>query len=540
VATLRKRDAKGPAFRVPSGQLGTGPRDAVNIPSDAAARADHLAKSSERLGTPLRQQSSGRAALSRSMPNPSTAAPSGAPAERPVSGEAEEAPGWRIADREAEQLPLRIDAAILLDQTLRLKSLLEAQRGTAGSPILSRLGKVVSALGGAAKPAILSGSRKRRERAERCAAVLLKSGLFDADYYLRRNPDVAAAGVDPVHHYIERGASELRDPGPYFSTRWYVERYPDVAASGKNPLHHFIVYGYSERRLPRPASGTGLLAPDPERFGAVQPAFGLMAPHAAPGAARCAAAQTANAGAASVLPIPSNARLVVYSALFGNYDELFVPSRELAQGCDFVMFSDQPNIPPPWRRGPIAYAGPSNTLRSRFYKLLPHRLFPQYEWSLYLDANVDLRVNPNEFLARYCSLGSHFFVFRHPKRVSIVEELAACIEGRKGNGERMTRQVAQYLDGGFRHAFPVTENNVLLRRHNDPDLADLGEAWWEEVRGKSGRDQLSLPYVIEKKNYRRIALFDDGWTTGRDSSDFEVRPHRPQFRPPGQLDGARG
>lgn len=461
------------------------------------------------------------------MPNPPTVARSGVSAERPVSGEAEDTPGWRIADREAEQLPLRIDAAVLLDQTLRLKSQLEAQRATARSRILSRVGKAAAALCGA-KPAILSGSSRGRQNIERCAAVLLKSGLFDADYYLRRNPDVAAAGLDPVNHYIERGASELRDPGPYFSTRWYVERYPDVAASGKNPLHHFIVYGYSERRLPRPAGGTGLLAPDPERFGAVQPAFGLMAPPAA------------NAGAASVLPMPSNARLVVYSALFGNYDELFVPSRELAQGCDFVMFSDQPNIPPPWRRGPVAYAGPSNTLRSRFYKLLPHRLFPQYEWSLYLDANVDLTVNPNELLERYCSLGSDFFVFRHPKRVSIVEELAACIEGRKGSGERMTRQVAQYLESGFRHAFPMTENNVLLRRHNDPDLADLGEAWWEEVRTKSGRDQLSLPYVVEKKNYRRIALFDDGWTTGRDSDDFQVRPHRHQFRPPGWLDGGRG
>ena len=467
--------------------------------------------------------------------------PAVAPVEQSVSSELEDAPGWRSADREAEQLPLRIDAAILLDQTLRLKSLLEAQRGTAGSRILGRLGKAAAALCGAAKPAILSGSSKRRQSIERCAAVLLKSGLFDADYYLRRNPDVAAAGLDPVHHYIERGASEQRDPGPYFSTRWYVERYPDVAASGKNPLHHFIVYGYSERRLPRPPNGTGLLSPDPERFGAAQPAFGLIASPTPPGEAlRGNVAQAARAGTTSTLPVPSNARLVVYSALFGNYDEMFVPPPELAQGCDFVMFSDQPNIPPPWRRGPIAYAGLSNTLRSRFCKLLPHRLLPQYEWSLYLDANVDLLVNPIEFLERYCSLGPDFFVFRHPKRVSIVEELAACIEGRKGNGERMTRQVAQYLNGGFRHAFPVTENNVLLRRHNDPDLADLSEAWWEEVRAKSGRDQLSLPYVVEKMNYRGIALFDDGWTTGRDSDDFQIRPHRHQFHQPGQLDGARG
>jgi hypothetical protein len=457
---------------------------------------------------------------------PPTAA-AGAQTERPAARDRESAAGRSTAEREAEQLPLRIDAASLLDEALRLKCLLEAQKGAARSRIPSWLAKAVAALRWG-KPATLSKSGKQRRNIERCAAVLLKSGLFDADYYLRRNPEVAAAGLDPVHHYIERGAAELRDPGPHFSTRWYVERYPDVAASGKNPLHHFIIYGYSEGRLPRPASGMEHPASDPERLGAaMQPAFGLVGP---------SAPQATRAGSTSSLPAPSNPRLVVYSALFGDYDELFVPSRELAQACDFVLFTDQLNIPPPWRRGSLSYAGPSSTRQSRFYKLLPHRLFPQYEWSLYLDANVDLGVNPIEFLELHRSRGPDFFVFRHPKRGSIVEELAACIEGRKDSGERMTRQVAQYLDSGFRHGFPLTENNVLLRRHNDPDLAELGEAWWDEVRAKSGRDQLSLPYVVEKKNYRSIALFDDTWTRGRDGEDFRVRPHRQRFQLLAQLD----
>ena len=442
-----------------------------------------------------------------------------------------------ILDSQAELLPLRIDAAILLDQALRLKSVVAAKRKSAGPRILGRIENVVSALRGATKRPVPSRSRKQRENIERCAAVLLKSGLFDSDYYLRRNPDVAAAGVDPVVHYLQCGASELRNPGPYFSTRWYVQRYPDVAASGKNPLYHFIVYGYSERRLPRPPNPASFWATDPvSDLGIAQPAFGPVADQrtseptfAALG--KCEG-QAAAIGMTSILPVQSNARLVVYTALFGNYDDLFLPPRELALGCDFVVFTDQANIPPPWRRGHVAYAGPSNSTQNRFYKLMPHRLFPQYEWSLYLDANVDIRVNPIEFLERYCRLGPDFFVFRHPTRASIVEELAACIESRKGNGELMVRQVAQYLESDFRHIFPLTENNVLLRRHNDPDLADLSEAWWDEVRSKSGRDQLSLSYVVEKKDYGRIALFEDGRMTARHGPDFRVRPHRQPFYPP--------
>ncbi len=44
---------------------------------------------------------------------------------------------------------------------------------------------------------------------------------FDAAFYLRENPDVAAAGMDPMEHYLVRGASEGRAPCPRFNPkRW--------------------------------------------------------------------------------------------------------------------------------------------------------------------------------------------------------------------------------------------------------------------------------------------------------------------------------
>lgn len=417
---------------------------------------------------------------------------------------------------------------MLLDRALRLKSLLAAERKSAGSRILRRIEHFTYALRSAMRAAPAK-PRKQDQHIERYAAVLLKSGLFDPEYYLRHNPDVAAAGVDPVLHYLQCGASELRNPSPYFSTRWYLRRYPDVAASGKNPLYHFIVSGFAEGRLPLPRNPAALSATDPGSELAVErPVFG---PVIARGPSAAAAAQDrAEHDATAASAVPSDGRLVVYTSLFGTYDDLFLPSAAQTQGCDFVVFTDQPNIPPPWRRGPISYVAPCQTRQSRFYKLLPHRLFPQYEWSLYVDANIDIRVNPIEFFERYCALDSDFFVFRHPSRVSILEELGACIGLRKDDAELMVRQVAQYLQSGFRQAFQLTENNVLLRRHNDPDLAELSESWWEEVRSKSRRDQLSFSYVVERKDYRRIALFEEGRLTARNCPGFRVRPHRHQFR----------
>ena len=38
--------------------------------------------------------------------------------------------------------------------------------------------------------------------------LIRMSGLFDKDWYLAKNPDVAQAGVDPWLHYVRYGGFE--------------------------------------------------------------------------------------------------------------------------------------------------------------------------------------------------------------------------------------------------------------------------------------------------------------------------------------------
>lgn len=87
----------------------------------------------------------------------------------------------------------------------------------------------------------------KRLRSE--AALLKSSSLFDGAWYLQRYPDVAAAKVNPVHHYLRFGAAEGRNPGPDFNTELYLLKYPDVAESGLNPLVHYLKYGKHEGRM---------------------------------------------------------------------------------------------------------------------------------------------------------------------------------------------------------------------------------------------------------------------------------------------------
>jgi glycosyltransferase involved in cell wall biosynthesis len=82
------------------------------------------------------------------------------------------------------------------------------------------------------------------------------SGLFDKDWYLQRNPDVAQAAVWPLRHYLRRGAFEGRDPNPLFDSDWYLTQYPDLAKSGGNPLVHYLCHGATEGRDPSPSFDT--------------------------------------------------------------------------------------------------------------------------------------------------------------------------------------------------------------------------------------------------------------------------------------------
>jgi hypothetical protein len=71
---------------------------------------------------------------------------------------------------------------------------------------------------------------------------------FDTSFYLQTNPDVAAAGINPLVHYLENGSKETRSPYEGFSSSGYLQANPDVAAAGVNPLEHFIYHGQFEGR----------------------------------------------------------------------------------------------------------------------------------------------------------------------------------------------------------------------------------------------------------------------------------------------------
>lgn len=77
-------------------------------------------------------------------------------------------------------------------------------------------------------------------------------GLFNANYYLEKNPDVAAAVkagiIGAWQHFQQYGWREGRDPSALFDVSAYLQANPDVQAAGMNPLFHYLANGMAEGR----------------------------------------------------------------------------------------------------------------------------------------------------------------------------------------------------------------------------------------------------------------------------------------------------
>lgn len=86
--------------------------------------------------------------------------------------------------------------------------------------------------------------------------------LFDTDFYLDTNSDVEAELASgrlryALRHFTKHGQYEQRDPSPFFNTKFYLDSNPDVAlAVGEgwleSPIQHFTLYGIFEGRNPSP------------------------------------------------------------------------------------------------------------------------------------------------------------------------------------------------------------------------------------------------------------------------------------------------
>ncbi|MBC7088633.1 MAG: DUF616 domain-containing protein [Tissierellales bacterium] len=178
---------------------------------------------------------------------------------------------------------------------------------------------------------------------------------------------------------------------------------------------------------------------------------------------------------------------LVYTAIYGGYDKLWQP-KVISRSWQYRVYTDRPLDGKAWKviQQPLPYGAAKN---SKFIKIThPMENFDNILW---IDGCVEIKKDLNEFISRLPK--GDIVVGSHPINRSLGAELRACISMGKDNPEIMRKQVEEYGD------FPIPDfpqNTIILRRKNIPAT----DVWWNEVKNKSKRDQLSFNWAMYKAN----------------------------------------
>lgn len=200
-----------------------------------------------------------------------------------------------------------------------------------------------------------------------------------------------------------------------------------------------------------------------------------------------------------------NDKVAVYTCIAGDYDELLEMSSSESD-ADYFCFSDRQFAHSgSWKLLPLPVAHGDSVLDSRFVKMHPHVLFPEYSCSIYVDGNVRVRGKVSA-LARSALREGVLAIYAHPFRDCIYDEAKECAALGYDWFWRIRDQMNQYAAAGFPLRYGLFEANILFRKHHDPALVRLMEMWWKEFRCGVPRDQLSLPFLLWKHNFPSVSL----------------------------------
>ncbi|HKM04754.1 MAG TPA: glycosyltransferase domain-containing protein [Lachnospiraceae bacterium] len=214
-------------------------------------------------------------------------------------------------------------------------------------------------------------------------------------------------------------------------------------------------------------------------------------------------------------------KIVIYTAIFGNYDELKEPEF-IDKEADYICFTDNKNLKSStWSIITIDAMYEDDPLRkAKIYKILPHKYLPEYNWSIWVDASVRIKKSLVQLLFNQVGKENCLFII-HGIRICAYEEAKVCMEGKLDSVSTIERQMNEYKKNGFPKDFGLIACGLLWRNHNDKEVIELMEQWWSEIERGSRRDQLSLPYCLWKSKFK----FDYMDINLYNNSYFEVEKH---------------
>ena len=195
-------------------------------------------------------------------------------------------------------------------------------------------------------------------------------------------------------------------------------------------------------------------------------------------------------------------KIAVYTALFGKYDEILEPIT-IPDNCDFYIFTDQ-NVSEDssWQKVDLSSYNSriqslTNAEKNRWFKMFPDALFPDYDYSVYVDASILIISDLTEYVNYLGKYG--IGLFSHPCNC-IYDECNRCVFFNKITKEQGQKQIEFLKSEGMPENYGLCEGGVIVRTHHSSLCKKIMKEWWEAYYNGPRRDQLSFTYILFKND----------------------------------------
>lgn len=281
-------------------------------------------------------------------------------------------------------------------------------------------------------------------------ATLVASSAFDKTYYLSHYPESQLHPEGPEVHYLQTGWRKGFKPNPTFETKAYLAAHPDLEAADACPLLHFIK--------------------------TEEDAVKANARKALNGSGRAP-------------------RIAVFTAIVDGYDDLKEPEIISEHADYFVFTNSKVSKNSVWKPMPLEYVSHDPTRTARFVKTHPHLYFADYDWAIWVDANLLLVEKPEALLPDPGSK-SKVLTWHHPLRNCVYQEGDECIKRGKDDADIISQHMERLRARDYPVEAGMFETSVMVSRMGDRDVEGMFKQWWADIARWSRRDQLSLPVVL--------------------------------------------
>lgn len=200
-------------------------------------------------------------------------------------------------------------------------------------------------------------------------------------------------------------------------------------------------------------------------------------------------------------------KIAVYTCITGGLEPLILDQN--FRGADYYLYSDErPVTLGQWkyRKSTDLFHDPRRN--ARYHKLLSHLMFPDYDYTVWIDGSMQLKITAQKLVDE---LGSKdIMAFKHTDRSCVYEEGKVCREYKLDYADTIDKHLERLAEDGYPKDNGLSETKIVVRKNNDK-VCKFNELWFYMLATGSLRCQLSFDYAVwkTKAKLKRLTSYKD-------------------------------